>query len=43
MITAEEILKRQDLRSTACRKFIVKSLLENNKAMSENELKGEYQ
>ncbi len=42
MITAEEILKRQDLRSTACRKFIVKSLLENNKAMSENELKGEY-
>ncbi|MDD3189981.1 MAG: transcriptional repressor [Fermentimonas sp.] len=42
MITAEEILRKQDLRSTACRKFIINGLLKSDRAMSENELKGNF-
>ena len=42
MITADNILRKKNLRSTACRKFIVNGLLESNKALSENELKGNY-
>jgi Fur family ferric uptake transcriptional regulator len=42
MITAEEILRKQDLRSTACRKFIINGLLKSDRAMSENELKGDF-
>ncbi len=42
MITAEEILHKRDLKSTACRKFILSGLLESSNAMSETELKGEF-
>lgn len=42
MITVEEILQENDLRSTGCRKFILGELLKSDAALSENELKGPY-
>ncbi|MDD4777184.1 MAG: transcriptional repressor [Fermentimonas sp.] len=42
MITVEEILRKQDLRGTACRRFIINGLLESDRALSENELKGDF-
>ncbi len=40
MMTVEEILQRNELKNTACRKYIVGELLESRAAMSEQELKG---
>lgn len=35
----EQILKYHNLKSTGCRKFIISKLLNNNSALSENEIK----
>ena len=40
MISVEDILQRNDLKNTACRKYIVGELLQSRTAMSEQELKG---
>lgn len=40
MKNVEEILQRNELKNTACRKFIVGELLQSRTAMSEQELKG---
>lgn len=39
-MNVEEILQRNELKNTACRKYIVGELLQSRAAMSEQELKG---
>jgi Fur family ferric uptake transcriptional regulator len=41
-MTVEEILHAHDLKNTGCRKYILRELLKNEAAMSENELKESY-
>ena len=36
---AEQILKLHNLKNTGCRKFIISELLNNDSALSENEIK----